>query len=451
VSYFSKNVFVVVAVSLFFGCAREPIKELDFEVPKNFSIQSSKEANNTKNVVFDKGLERFINLALEKNLDVKSSLERIEQARLLAKKADADLLPSVDAKISKAQKDLLDGDGKDSKSYSASISASYELSIWGRVQQLSSASEYSYLATLENHKQARLNIIKEISSNWYKLAYELDRQRVYGEQIDTAKKVLEIIKARYLAGKAIYSDLLRYERELEALQGERRLSEIESETLKKSLLLLAGKHPNEPFDFRPTFGVLPESPDLGIPSETIFNLPSVKAAFYLFKSNDAKAAAALLDRYPKFTINLGIESTSSLASNLFEDWILSTIGAVAIPLFNGEKLKSEYLRSQSVAKESSLAFTKEFLESFKEIEDSYARDIRYIEYAKSITKQKELAKESFERSFDRYSKGVVSYLDTLNLLTTLQTLEIKELSTKMQTYTNRINLYHSLGEYNGIF
>ncbi len=437
---------LVVLVPLFFGgCLSHTTQELQITPPQSFSLNGEKTLEGAWWVEMDAELARCIDEALKENFDIKAANERISQARYALEVSKSARIPSLDAKISESDKNVVKGSGSDSKSYTAALDADYELDIWGRVYNLAKSSDFSYVLSKENYKQAKLNIAKEIATDWYKLAYELERQKVLSAQIDVAQKVLQIIEAKYFAGKATYADILRYKRELESLRAEEILSGIESDSLKRTILTLQGKNSTEEFSYTPSFTTLPKLPKSEIPSILIQERPDVKAAYYSLKSLDAKAASAFADRFPKLSINLSLDSTATVARDLFENWIFTALGSIALPIFNAGELESAQKKAESAAQEASYLYSQAFLEAFQDIEDAYAKEIAYRDYYASVGLQKDLAKESFERSFDRYAKGASTYLDTLTLLNTFQGLETKELSAKMQLYLYRVNLYDSLG------
>jgi outer membrane protein TolC len=79
------------------------------------------------------------------------------------------------------------------------------------------------------------------------------------------------------------------------------------------------------------------------------------------------------------------------------------------------------------------------------VEDALALERKQREYVEALDRQSELARETLDRSRERYANGLIDYLPVLTALTASQRIEREVLSARRQLLSYRVQLYRALG------
>src|SRR5262249_37608496 len=128
--------------------------------PRTFRGQSAVEAASLADapwweVFQDQILKNLIHEALQANYDVKIAAARVQEARALLGVARSDLYPSLDYGAGVSRGNVKPGFGggpggqapTTSNFYSGTLTASWELDIWGRIRRANEAALASLLAS----------------------------------------------------------------------------------------------------------------------------------------------------------------------------------------------------------------------------------------------------------------------------------------------------------------
>ena len=129
----------------------------------------------------DARLKGVIELALANNRDLRIAAANVEQARALYRIERSGLLPRISADGTMTEQRpggtaaQLYG-GATIENWSASVGASWEIDLFGRIRSLSDAALEQFFATERNRDAARISLIAETANTW--LTLSADRQRL---------------------------------------------------------------------------------------------------------------------------------------------------------------------------------------------------------------------------------------------------------------------------------
>ena len=456
------NISIILTTILFSGCTLAPsLEPLDSNVIpqtfKNNSIENSSDdlslvKPNWENFVQDETLKKVVSLALENNKDLKIALLNIESARATYRIARADNFPTFDAKGSATHSKSMNSENSTSIShnYSANISASYEIDLFGKVRSLSQSALDSFLSTQYAANATKISLISETITAWITLAIHQEQLKLATETVKNLEKVYELTQKRYLAGVVSKTDVF----DAKASLNEAQISVISYsnsvEQDKNALELIVAQPLNDdllPKNFEThTSWLMLVKP--AISSNILLRRPDIMQAEYNLKSKNANIGAARAAFFPtiSLTANSGIASRS--LSDLFNGnaqnvWSFSP--NISIPIFSGGEnmanLDYTYAQRDIALQE----YEKSIQTAFKEVNDALV--IRKT-INEQIQKQKELVEavsKSYEISLNSYKIGIGSFL---NVLTSQRTL-INAQQTLINNYslelTNRVNLYSVFG------
>jgi NodT family efflux transporter outer membrane factor (OMF) lipoprotein len=395
----------------------------------------------------DDTLAGLIDRALEGNLSLQSAWDRLEQARAAARRAGADLYPSLDGEARAAEtRGREDGLTGTRESYSLGIAAGYEADLWGRIRSSRDAAALDARASAEDLRTAALTLSSRVAATWYQLIEQYGQIRLLQEQLDINDKVLELITLRFRTGRVGIADVLQQRQLVESNRGEIALVEGRAEVLEHQLAILLGAPPmRKVAPAEVEFGKFPPLPETGLPAELVRSRPDVRGAWYSLQAADHRVAAAIADRFPRLSLAAGLDTSGGEVRDLFDNWLASLAANLVGPIFDGGRRRAEVERTRAVAAEALHSYGQTVLDSLGEVEDALSREQWQKVYIASLDQQLELAERAIERVRDRYLNGAVDYQRVLDALLSYQRLQRTRLTALRELFEFRIDLYRALG------
>ncbi|MEO6689281.1 MAG: efflux transporter outer membrane subunit [Dokdonella sp.] len=276
----------------------------------------------------DPQLSALIDASLGANHDLRIALANYDRANAQLRSARFDQLPIVtanaDASDARSSADQLPGvgrDARDAKSYSAGITAAWELDLFGRIRRNVEAQRADAQASAADLAAAQVAIVGEVARTYVDLRGLQERLRVARENADNQHETLDLVNARFDAGRDTDFDTSRARAQLEATLA--RIPALEAQVAfdMHRLGVLVGKSPDtliSELDAQKPLPALPARLDAGTPGELLRNRPDVAAAEQRLHAATARIGVATADLFPKFTLGglLGTQAVSSSA--LFE-------------------------------------------------------------------------------------------------------------------------------------
>jgi len=426
------------------GCASRPdTAKVPPEFPAGFSRTGQQPISEFWWQSFnDTQLNGLVNRALEDNLSLRASYQRLLQARATATQQAAGLFPSLDASLG-AERDETENTRSDS--FSAGLSASYEVDLWGRVQSLTEAEELRAWASQADYHAAAVSLSGEITNTWFQLVEQRGQRQLALSQLETNHNLLTLIETRFAAGQSGSADVLR-QRQLVSSSRER-VNNIEGEigVLKNQLSALLGQAPGQaPLPEGERLPELPPLPETGVPADLVQRRPDIQQAWRLVRAADKDLAAAISNRFPRFSLDASVTSRADDASDLFDNWLATLAGNLMMPLIDGGQRRAEVTRSEAVLEERVLQYRETVLTAIQEVEDALVRERQQRQRMDSLEQQIGMAEASYRQLRTRYLNGAVSYIEVLNALQDQQDLQRTRLTARQQLLTARVALYRAL-------
>jgi NodT family efflux transporter outer membrane factor (OMF) lipoprotein len=395
----------------------------------------------------DSQLDELIEQALAGNFSLQVAWDRLDQSEAMARKAGAELSPSLDIEGRNART-WLRGDGSNATShdYSLGLTAGYELDLWGRIRSRHDAALLDLQASAEDLHAAGLTLSALVASTWYQLVEQAGQVKLLEEQIATNSKVLELITLQFRTGQIGIADVLQQRQLIETNRGEMAQVVARVQTLEHQLAILLGETPDRRVASpRDEFVSLPALPEAGTPASLVQRRPDVRSAWNRVRAADYRVAEAVADRFPRFALSGRVESSSNHASDMFDNWISSLAANMLGPVIDGGQRRAEVDRTRAVAAEALHSYGQLVLESFGEVEDALVQERQQRAFLASLDKQLELAIQSTQRIRDRYIKGAEDYQRVLTALLSYQTLQRRKLTAERNLFEFRIALCRALG------
>jgi NodT family efflux transporter outer membrane factor (OMF) lipoprotein len=395
----------------------------------------------------DDELDSLIESALTNNFDLQTTWDRLAQAEAIARKNSSTLWPEV-ALETLFRRRRQDNQGLTTYSslYTLGIAASYEVDLWSKLRSLQNASQLDVEASRDAVDTAAITLAASIANTWYQLGENKDLVRIAQEQIETNKKVLDIVTVQFRKGMASAADVLRQRQLVASTEALLITAEETVELLQYQLSVLIGKQPV--LDWQQTsidFPDLPPMPEIGIPAEVLQRRPDVRQRYRQIQAADQRLAAAIADQYPRISILADIETSSGTSvHDLFDDW-LSNLAANALqPLFDADLRKAEVERQKAVVSERVHTWGQTTLYALQDVEAALTWHQQQTQLLENLKHQLSLARQTYQRNRESYIKGQVDYIRVLESLQSLQELERNVVRAQSNLIQSRIDLYRSI-------
>src|SRR6185312_8368603 len=164
----------------------------------------------------DPELNSLVGKALQANSDLAQAALRVQAAEI--ERHLAVINPTVTADYSATRTKVLKRGSPGTTSHTLSLSASYEIDLWGSLAATKDAAMWEAKATEEDRQSVALLLIGETVDAYYQIALLNQRVSLGDQSIAYATKTLNLVKALATAGSASKLDISESEQNLESQQ-----------------------------------------------------------------------------------------------------------------------------------------------------------------------------------------------------------------------------------------
>ena len=444
----SKPLLVVAAViPLLAGCALSP----DYERP---AIDTA-EAWQAESVagapqVTGEWWQRFgsvelnslIEQAMSANHDVAAALARIEQARASTRISRADRLPTVQAGLSASARD--GSDIERSEDGEASLSIGYEVDLWGGRAAAATAAEAQLAASVFDLDAVRLVLQSELARQYFQALALKDRLRIAGDNLAAARKLTELVRARYENGAASALELAQQRTNVHNIEASMPALEQQLRQTQHAIAVLIGRAPQ---GFVVAGDALAEltlpAVDPGQPVDLLERRPDVRRAEARLIAANADIGAARAALYPGLRL-----SASGTVSGLISGGsttVTSLVASLTQTLFDGGRLRGQVALSEARRNELVASYAQTVLTGFREVEDSLVAVEAQQRRTGALRSAAEQAEAALQLATVRYEAGAEDLLNLLDSQRSRLSAQDSLVQAKLAQYTATTDLYKALG------
>ena len=305
--------------------------------------------------------------------------------------------------------------------YGISVAASWEIDLWGRISSLEAARRLD--AEMAKSEAAALlqSLSAEVATLHFRIRALTKELRNFETEIRDRKLVLSVSRKRYVEGTLSSDGLYQAEETLlMALSMKREVADrIRTET--HALAILLGSPPvlERPPDASPVAPYPPfksPPPRFAVSTPDLLLRPDIRSALMAIARADLEVAAALSDRYPRFTLT-GSTGYRSGNAGLFdpERFVWQVLGDVMMPVIDGGRRNAEVRRQREVVKERLETFRSKLLVALREVMDAVVRD-RGTDLRLSVARKRaEVLDARAKKALYEYLQGRRSLLGYLGI------------------------------------
>jgi multidrug efflux system outer membrane protein len=333
------------------------------------------------------------------------------------------------------------------QNYQLPLVLNYELDLWGKYFNQTRSAYANYESVVEQYYGALLTVTTDLALNYFQLRAMDTVLAIYKKTLESLQDQLDIVNQRldtgldtdidvkqavtlYNSVKTQYTDVFR----------QRALYE-------DAIAVLIGQ-PASDFCIGPN--ELKDPPPCvppGLPFRMLKRRPDIAASERMLESATYLIGAAQADFYPdfSFTGQIGFLSPDlskflSWKSRLY-GWLINAVQ----PLFTGERIESNVEKTQADLLAAVANYEQQVLAAFQEVEDSLAAIHYYKEQLESQTIATQSAGEVVQLSTQRYTRGIVNYLEVVDSEQTYLNNQRTQAGILSAEYVSTIQLIRALG------
>ena len=404
----------------------------------------------------DPRLHRLIEIALERNTDLRGAALNAEAVRAQYMISRAALLPGINAsgtgQRGRVAADLSGSAGGSdvSSAYNVGLGVtSYELDLFGKVRSTSQAALQSYFASVASRDATHLSLISSVAKAYFNERYAEERMALAQRVLQTREQTYKLTQLRHRAGVISAVDLRQQEALIESAKADYASAVQAREQARNAMAVLL----NQPLPADLPAG-LPLSRQFaikqlpaGLSSEVLLNRPDIRAAEFALKRANANIGAARAAFFPSISLTGMIGTGSTELSGLFKGgnstWTFAP--SINLPIFNWGSNVANLDYAKIMQQAEIVNYEAAVQSAFRDVSDALvAREQLDKTYAANAQQSKAYA-DALRLINLRYRHGVASALDLLDAERSSYAADTTQLATQLTLLENMADLYKALG------
>jgi NodT family efflux transporter outer membrane factor (OMF) lipoprotein len=429
---------------------RSEYQQPELSIPESWGQDSLPTASTKKSYKWwtlfeDPQLNALVDKVMVSNSDLATATLVLRKALLEAGINENDKIPSLSFSQDSSYEYDLDSETSDT-TFGSTLSLSYELDLWNRVDALADAGELAARASYESREETAQNLVVTTAMLYWKVGYLNQRLALVKQNIADTKRIESIITTKYKSGATTRLEVLESTQNL--FEQQVQLSELQqemSETQNAISILL-----NQPLqDTGITIDRLSAKPipdiKAGIPSDLLLRRSDVKASLYLLKSSLATKDAVDAGYWPTFTLTAALNTSSSGLLELLQNPVATLGSGIVLPFLEWNEMELKQSISEVDYQMAVVDYRDTLYKAFEEIANLLNTKEHYL-YQGNVYSDQFINAQEIERIYaSRYKYGESDMVDWINVMESRRSIESTLLENRYDQLVIQIKLYQSLG------
>ncbi|WP_294391151.1 efflux transporter outer membrane subunit [uncultured Sphingomonas sp.] len=394
------------------------------------------------------------------NQDVAAAVAAYDQARAAVREVRASLFPVIDlstgatraGSFGAGRPTIIGGNtvnvSSGSRRYSASIGATWEPDLFGRLRN--AVSQQGALAQASQADLANVTLAAqgELALNYVQLRGIELRKAILDTTVKAYQRALTITTNRYNQGVIARVDVLQAQSQLDSARANAADLVRQRAVLEHAIAVLVGESPS--IFTLPEVAQAPKSiPDVPptLPSAVLERRPDVAAAERRVAAANAAIGIERAAFFPVFGLSGDIGTQTGRLGDLFTAsssiWSLGLSGALTLLDFGARSARVEQARAAYA--QTAANYRQTALTAFQQVEDALAanRILAYVETQRASAAASANRVEALTQN--QYLAGQIAYSDVIVAQTTALTAREAEVQALVDRQVSAVNLIQAIG------
>jgi NodT family efflux transporter outer membrane factor (OMF) lipoprotein len=395
-----------------------------------------------------------VQATLDHNRDLRAALARIERARALGRADAAALLPGGSANVGAERTrvpavNTVAGQAHTEDRVGASVTASWEIDLFGRLRSAARAADFEATATAADLAALRAALLADVSAAYFAWQGVQAQSQALADIVAGQQKQLDLARTRFEMGATDELDVRRAQSELRT--SEARLAGLQGELaqLASRIAVLSGRFPQDlALQARADAGYASARPlAIGTPQWVLNQRPDIAASEARLRAATARSEAAWADMLPRLTLGGAFGVLAGSASDLSGDnargWSIQP--GLAIPLFDLLRLAPLKQAREAEARIALAQYENSVLNAIADVEASAGVHRSSVDRVRLLSERRDDAERALQIAAARYEAGSIDQLALIDAQRTQRTAAIELAAAIAEHRIAVVQLYRALG------
>ncbi len=403
----------------------------------------------------DPTLRALIAQALSENRDLQTALARYDASNALLREARFDQIPTVTANAeighhltSKDQAFGASRSERDTPKSGASVNASWELDLFGRVRRGVEAHREETMASAADLRAVRVALAGEVAAAYIDLRGQQARLGIARGNAENLRDTLMLIEARFSTGRGTELDVARARAQYDTTLSRIPAFEAAVGFDEHRLAVLTGHTPDALISLLDTPGPLPEIPagiNPGTPADLLRRRPDVAAAEARLHAATARIGVSTAELFPRFTLASMVGSMTG-SYGFFREGSDQNLIALGIDwsFLDVGRVRARIAASDAQAAAQLAQYQKTVLDALEDTENALLRAQRVQQESAALDRAAVNSERAAQIAKSRFSAGAIDYFQVLDVQRVLLQDQDAAAESRMRGAAAAVTLYRAL-------
>ncbi|MSQ66886.1 MAG: efflux transporter outer membrane subunit [Gammaproteobacteria bacterium] len=331
--------------------------------------------------------------------------------------------------------------------YNATLSASWELDLWGRIRRQSESAFANVLASDEARRGVVLSLVATVANGYLQLC-GLDAQLAIAQRtLGTYKDSVALFTLQFQYGQVSQMNVVQAQSQYETAAGQIPAIRSQIAQIENSLAVLVGREPG-PITRGKSINelILPPIPQ-GVPSELLERRPDLLQSEQQLIAANAQIGAAKALYFPKISLTGVFGTASSDLTELFKGptRVWTYAGSLAGPIFTFGAISGQVAQAEAAQKAALLNYQLAIRNAFADVDNALVANQQLqlqlgaqVRLVAALKKYTDLANLQF-------IGGYTDYTTVLQAEQSLFPAELALASLRAELLSSSVNTYKAMG------
>ena len=409
----------------------------------------------------DPVLNELVGRALEANLDLKLSVDRVRAARAAFSGAEYDYAPHVpltaDYSHSDTQQPGFGLQRYDAKSVTVGLDMAWELDLFGHVRRSVEAARGDLAAERADLDYIGVTVAADVARNYFSLRSAQQQIKVARDNLNNQRETVRLTSLRFDSGRGTELDVQSSRARLKATEALLPALETNEAAARYRLAVLLGQHPGaldaqlEPRPLPAYAKALPIGAGGADVGALLRNRPDVREAEQRLAAATARVGVATADLFPRVTVTGFIGFLSGDFSHVFSSsagtdaraWSITP--SVSWPAFDYGSVRARLRGSRANADGALVTYEKTVLNALEETENAFVAYRDEQARLKSLIDQAQASRRAADLAAAQYREGITDFLTLLDAQRTQLSAESDVAASEGAVNMSVVAIYRALG------
>jgi len=390
-------------------------------------------------------LNELVESALKTNNDLAAATLKVKRANLSSRLTGTNRTPAVSAAInSNLSRDLTEQNN--SETSGTSLTASYELDLWGKLASSREASSWEAEATEFDRQSTALSLVGTVATNYWTIAYLNDRIDSTKASIANAEKILELVEVRYEAGAVSALNKVKAQESIASQKAQ--LMQLNQQRIEaqNALAILFDQAPENILPERKSLPIEPiPTVDAGLPVSLLAQRPDLQAAELRLKKYLASIDNTRASYYPSFTLTGSLGTSSTSLGEVLKNPSAVLGAGLSLPFIQWNTMKLNVEIAKTDYEEAVVNFRQTLYTALSDVENALSARDNYAEEVNLLQESLALSEKAEELAEISYRAGSTSLQPWLDAQENRREAESGLAQARLELFKNRMAIYQALG------